>query len=127
MAKHAPKSTKRRPTRSGRFAYRQIYQFKTFTKGRCACIQQIGKPYYVEITGASESELMEIFREFTPLYLQLPSSLQAYFEHSILLFFIFVDELEGNLDNFDFSGKTLPDWRKPLMADEPGDGSETIH
>jgi hypothetical protein len=127
MAKHAPKSTKRRPTRSGRFAYRQIYQFKTFTKGRSSFIQQLGCPYVVEIFGASESQLMEIFREFTPMYLQLPSSLKDFFEHSILLFFIFVDEKEGNLDDFDFSGKTLPDWRKPLMAVQPCDGSETIH
>ena len=126
-SKHAYKSYKRHSAREGRFSYRQIFQFKTFTKGHSSCIQQLGCPYVVEIFGASESQLMEMFKEFTPMYLQLPSSLKDFFEHSIVLFFIFCNEKEGNLDDFDFSGKTLPDWRKPLMAVEPGNGSETIH
>jgi hypothetical protein len=127
MSKHAPKYSKRRATRDGRFSFRQIYQFKTFTKGRSSCIQQLGCPYVVEMQGVSESELIEIFRGFTPLYMQLSSSLQDYFEHSIMLFFIFCEQNDEKLDDFDWSGRTLPDWRKPLMAVEPGNGSDTIH
>lgn len=127
MSKHAHKSTKRRPARGGRFSFRQIYQFKTFTKGRSSCIQQLGCPYVVTVSDVTESELMEIFREFIPMYMQLSSSLLDFFEHSIVLFFIFCDENVDQLDDFDWSGRTLPDWRKPLMAVAPGNDSDTIH
>lgn len=122
------KSPRRSNPHSGYSSALKSFTFVTFENNGVFSIKELNHDYLVELpTAKSRDELVAIFQEFTPLYIALLPHHKAFFENSVVLFFIFAMDNQVEFLSFDWQGDSLPNWTKPALAMWGSDESPTLH